>query len=269
MDVNGLGHNRSIFFETSVSRSTQSGPEKCLQHYHNHYEIYCLEKGNCNYLIDNRLYTVAAGDVVLIPSGIIHKTSYDNQEYKRILLHCANPYIPECAGTLVGETDYIYRNPEITKALFGILKNIEQEYYNPDPFSEEMIKGYIHAFFVGMSRNRNHYVNSRTGNMYVEKILEYLHENFSSELSLNETAKRYSVSPEHLSRSFKKETGLGFNEYVTTIRMKHAEQLLKRSDSPSISEIALNCGYNDSNYFSKIFKSVHGVAPLKYKKAQR
>ena len=103
----------------------------------------------------------------------------------------------------------------------------------------------------------------------MEKILEYLHENFSSELSLNETAKRYSVSPEHLSRSFKKETGLGFNEYVTTIRMKHAEQLLKRSDSPSISEIALNCGYNDSNYFSKIFKSVHGVAPLKYKKAQR
>ena len=74
-------------------------------------------------------------------------------------------------------------------------------------------------------------------------------------------------SQEHLSRTFKKHTGFGFNEYLTLVRLQHAEQLLKGDEKMSISTIAYNCGFNDSNYFSDKFKKMYGTSPLKYSKA--
>lgn len=269
MDAHYVELSGPIYYEASSVREAALRPDKLLQHYHEQFEIYYLESGSCNYLVDNKLYAVAAGDVVLIPGGIIHKTSYDVTSHKRILLYCAEQVLPRAARALVGESEYVYRNPEINKRLFELLKCIEQEYHNPDGFSMEMMQGYLQMFFVLLCRNRNCYINSRTGNMHVERILDFLHENFDGDISLNETAKQYCISPEHLSRIFKKETGLGFSEYLTAIRMRHAEQLLKQGEGASVAEIALRCGYNDSNYFSKTFKAVHGVAPLKYRKAQR
>ena len=75
-----------------------------------------------------------------------------------------------------------------------------------------------------------------------------------------------SVSAEHLSRSFKRETGFGFKEYITLLRLKNAEELLKTRKNMSISEIAFLCGFNDSNYFSDKFKRTYGISPLNFRK---
>ena len=85
-------------------------------------------------------------------------------------------------------------------------------------------------------------------------------------ISLSEMAESFSVSAEHLSRMFKKETGFGFNEYVTLVRLQRAESMLKNENGKSISEIAYACGFNDSNYFSDKFKKAYGVVPSEIRK---
>ena len=76
-------------------------------------------------------------------------------------------------------------------------------------------------------------------------------------------SQRFGVSPSYLSRSFKKLTGVGLNEYINISRITAAEKLLQ-SGNLSITEVAFSCGFNDSNYFAAVFKRVRGVTPKKY-----
>jgi len=85
-------------------------------------------------------------------------------------------------------------------------------------------------------------------------------------MTLTDMAKYLSVSPEHLSRTFKKETGFGFNEYVNLVRLQKAYVMLKHENGKSVSEVAYSCGFNDSNYFSVIFKKMYGEKPSDVRK---
>lgn len=235
-------------------------------HYHSWFEIYYLESGKGNYLIEDTLYEVHSGDIVLIPSNIIHKTSYSTPSHSRLLASLSSDYLPDYLPSFLNENNYIYRNPKIRESAYSILSSIESEYVNWDDHSQEMIVVYLRMFFVLLIRNTNYYKNERTGNNYIERILNDINKNYDSDISLAGTAREYSVSPEHLSRIFKKETGLNFHEYLISVRLRHAEHFLKQEARMSISDIAYACGFNDSNYFSYKFKSVYGVSPLQYRK---
>ena len=82
--------------------------------------------------------------------------------------------------------------------------------------------------------------------------------------TLKGMAKRFSVSEEHLSRIFKKETGKTLSEYVCTRRMDYAEYLLNTTNL-QIQTVALHCGIMDVQYFSKLFKKYKGVSPIQFR----
>ena len=98
----------------------------------------------------------------------------------------------------------------------------------------------------------------------MEKAKEYIRENFQKDLTLDEVSKVVDISPYYFSKLFKQETGENFIEYLTKVRMKNAEGLLKDS-SYSIKEICAASGYGDPNYFSRIFKKYEGVTPSEYR----
>ena len=72
------------------------------------------------------------------------------------------------------------------------------------------------------------------------------------------------VSPQYLSKLFKEETGENFIDYLTAIRIKIAKDLLEKNEL-SVKEICFSIGYNDPNYFSRMFKINVGVTPTEYK----
>ncbi|MBQ8759012.1 MAG: helix-turn-helix transcriptional regulator [Clostridia bacterium] len=239
------------------------------QHYHNLFEIYFMEKGSCDYFIDNKSYRVDEGDVVLIPEGVIHNTMYNTETHSRHLINCSGRFIPASVASFMPSIIYLYRNPHITDRIRDIFIKIEDEYKNGDSFSSDICHCYTHMLFFLLARNTNYYSEAGTGSIYIEEIIRNIQENFAGDISLSETAKRYSISPEHLSRTFKKETGFGFMEYVTIVRLRQAEYMLRHSGKTSISEIAYSCGFNDSNYFSQKFKKFHGFSPSKIKNQKR
>ena len=103
---------------------------------------------------------------------------------------------------------------------------------------------------------------------YTVSDVEYTGLAEDGRLNAGEIAEKLSVSAEHLSRQFKKDTGIAFSEYVNLLRFKKAEELLASGKRETIISIAHMCGFNDSNYFSSKFKKIYGVSPLKWRNSK-
>ena len=98
----------------------------------------------------------------------------------------------------------------------------------------------------------------------VKKAQLYIEENYSKDIILDEVSKELQISPYYLSKLFKKRTGNTFIEYLTSVRIEKAKDLLRNS-SKSMKEICMEVGYSDANYFSRTFKKNVGVSPTEYK----
>lgn len=235
------------------------------QHYHDLLEIYFLEEGNCHFFIDNKSYQLEAGDIVLCPGGTIHKAKYEDTDYKRVLINCSRYYIPGSIFKDISNIIYVYRNDNITTEVKHIFDSLKKEYESGDKYSAEAIRGLMYMLFIMLARNENKKSQTLISNAYIDTAIEYIKNNFQSQITLTDIAKKCSVSTEHMSRIFKKETGCCFSEYLTYTRLQHAEYLLKNSNL-SITETAQSCGFSDSNYFSVVFKKNYKKSPMALKK---
>lgn len=98
----------------------------------------------------------------------------------------------------------------------------------------------------------------------IKRLLEYMKENYMKDISLKTAADLINMSESYLSFIFKKETGTGFTDYLNSLRVDKAAHHLVNSQLP-IYEIALEVGYENINYFGRIFKKIKGVSPQKYR----
>ncbi len=103
-----------------------------------------------------------------------------------------------------------------------------------------------------------------TDNSTLNEILEYINDNYGKPIELEECARLFHISPNYISRMFKKHTNVSFITYINELRIKRALELLKDTDLP-IKEIAHKVGYNNLNYFYKNFKICTGTTPKVYK----
>ena len=99
----------------------------------------------------------------------------------------------------------------------------------------------------------------------IEEAKTFIQNNYKREdMSLNTVAAQVNISPSYFSTIFSGETGQTFVEYLTSVRLEKAKELLMCS-SLRTAEIGYEVGYRDSHYFSYIFKKVVGCSPKEYK----
>lgn len=243
-----------------------SGRRVCADgelHYHNQLEIYYLLEGSCHYFIDARTYLLEAGDIVIIPAGVLHTVRYTGQEHARYLINCEEGYVPPSVRSLIRSMTYICRVPSIRGEIEAIFEKIGREVAARDVFSEDALRSDFAALLILLGRAQTNRQAVGVSADFVEAAVSYMQRNYADPITLSDVARHCSVSCEHLSRMFKKNTGFGFSEYLTLYRLKQAEALLlDRPDEP-ISRVAYACGFNDSNYFASRFKKIYGISPTK------
>jgi len=263
MGQTALQNTHEFYFDidTDIMRPNKKTMRK---HCHNHFEIYFITKGNCCYFIENKVYHLIPGDIILIPEGIMHNTEYQNTIYTRKLISCSEYFIPECIKSLLPSLLYLYRNPEIIESVEQIFSKVEEEYANKDSLSEDIFKCYTHMLFFLLVRHPNQYIPQQEEKHYIDDAIHYLQNNYTQQISLQDVSGRYFVSPEHFSRVFKQKTGFNVSEYLNILRLQKAENLLKQLTAAPITEIAEDCGFDDSNYFCVKFKKLYGMPPKKF-----
>lgn len=103
----------------------------------------------------------------------------------------------------------------------------------------------------------------------IMSIKAYIRSNYAADLNAAQIAQKFYLNASYLSTLFKEKTGMNLTSYIEGIRMEKAKQLLE-GKALSITEVALDTGYSDSNYFSKVFKKYTGMPPRQYREnAQR
>lgn len=98
----------------------------------------------------------------------------------------------------------------------------------------------------------------------IPTVLEYLNNNYGSDISLNDVAKSVNLSYHYFSKIFKDEIGKSFTDYLTELRLEKSMKLLANPNI-SVKEICQKIGYNDPNYYSKAFKKLTGMTPTEYR----
>jgi len=98
----------------------------------------------------------------------------------------------------------------------------------------------------------------------IRRVLFFLYGHFSEEIKAGEIATRFGYHPDYLSRKFKQELGIPFQEYLFEIRIQKAKNLLVHSEK-SIKEIGYDTGFCRPEFFSRVFKRMTGFSPSSFR----
>ena len=237
-------------------------------HYHDYYEIYYLVEGETRYQIGDEVWTLKPGDVILIPKGVLHNTSNLNHGCtERMLLNFSASALPPSVKMLkCFDQRLIVLEGEKQQQLQELMHKIEAEQEKNEPLSQELMCAYLWELLILFSRSlSDEKPKQRVKDDSVLPIKQYIDEHWQDSIALEELGKLFAISPCHLSKKFRKSMGFGLHEYIELVRMMHAEHMLIKSKC-TVAQIAESCGFSNANYFSSVFKRIHGCSPKTYQK---
>lgn len=259
-------------------------------HCHEEYELYFLLRGSVTYYIGDEIFYIKAGNFAFIPKGILHKTEYEaDEDTERFVLYIRENSFTGEMQTIKDElckcrVIYVENGRlDLIEKLFRQLEKeyqLEEEYQRLEKKEEDadaaeqaeverryirmLINLHIRELLIQLNRYKSDYQPALSGaDQLIYEISQYISAHFQEDLSLKKLSREFAMSESHLSRKFRANTGIGINEYITYVRINYAEMLMKKQRLP-ITRVAELCGFNDSNYFSTVFKKIKGITPGKY-----
>ena len=270
-------------YELYVENVKRSGPFTMTdEHYHPYYEIYYLHTGNRLYFIHDQTYSVEQGDLVFINKHILHKTlQAASTSHERTVIHFNEAIADHLTKPLqelillpFQRDGFVLRLPyQQQLAVDQLIRKMIIEIDLKEPGYELIPVLAVQELLVIVSRNLQDalLVPAQSESAIHGKIFEivrHINGHFSETLRLNDLAKLYYISPHYLSRIFKAVTGFTFSDYVVLTRVKEAQRLLQET-SYSISDIAMQVGFDNFSHFGKSFKRVTLLSPREYRKKCR
>lgn len=134
----------------------------------------------------------------------------------------------------------------------------------------EMLAEYLGQTYHNMQRTHlpeGAEIRRRESNedLILTQAIEYILHNTSARITVSELAAFCSCSESYLSRIFKRRTGVNINIYINKVRVEHSKKALTTTNN-SIAEIASSVGFNDPNYFSRVFAQIMGIPPKEYRR---
>ena len=154
-------------------------------------------------------------------------------------------------------------SPDLT-FMRDIIKNFKTEWYyerKHEKLSPYFSKYYLNLLLLYLIRNKENIIVKGTNitNPSIDRLIRYVNQNYALPITLKEVSQALHLTPNYISKLFVDNTGMGFKEYLTGVRIKNARDMLENTDK-SIATVANDCGFTDSNYFSS---GISGVTATK------
>lgn len=229
-------------------------------HKHEHWELVYCTSGKGSFRFENgTIMNYQAGEMVAIPPKEIHANS-SQEGFTNIHVTMADPSFLYRSAFRISDDDLLSLKSAFAQAKCYYMTDIKKRELVLEALGD-LITSYIVVF-----RSNAEFSEP------VERIRNSIIHNYSrSDYALDEVIREMPFHYDYLRKLFKKEVGMSPLEYMTGLRMKSAEKLLTAmwTNEYTITEIAQMCGFEDSLYFSRVFKKYYGCSPSNFTKKVR
>ncbi|UOQ50378.1 AraC family transcriptional regulator [Gracilibacillus caseinilyticus] len=261
-------------------------------HAHDFIELVYVMEGKGDHVCDGESYPLTAGDVFIINPGEQH-TYIINQKDKLEIVNCLfMPYLFDAVwlkGLGITESmDYFYVHPFLEKEerfhhcinlrgneadqIYCMFEKMCYEYEGGQHGYESIIRLQLVQLLIELSRiylrvndgQSKIDIKQQERKTFIHRISGYLERHADQKLTLTTLSELFGISSRHLNRIFKEETGRTVVEYIHEIRMNRAKKLLVET-SEKIIVIAMEVGYDDPAFFTRLFTRKVGCSPGRYR----
>lgn len=263
-------------FKIQLYRVEKTHPEYIMPlHWHNEFEIIRIISGCFTLYVDNIPYSMVAGDVAFVNCKSLHRGEPFDCTYECIVVDFSllkrksditvfsyiEPLLNSEMSFRVLYNNYSTKLYAVINALFLLLET-ECEFY------ELAVVGNLYlllqlAYSEKIICKSPKIGKNATQTAIVSDLIEWIEENFTEHISLQGLAKKAGISPNYLCRVFKLYTGKSPIEYVNHVRVEGVCYDIAYGGK-SITDIALENGFNDVSYFCKVFKKYTGLTAKEY-----
>lgn len=248
-------------------------------HYHDFNKIIIFLSGKVTYLIEGKAYNLKPWDILLVNNHDVHKPIIDSSEiYERIIIWANSDFIENhnyencdlsTCFRLANEKSFnlIRLNSKLQDNIKFIIDSLMTSFNSQDFGSKLLSNSLFIQLLVYLNRVHlnNMYINDEASLKYdkqIEKILKYINNNLSENLSTETLSQKFYISKYYLMHKFKKETGYTLHNYVNQKRLLMAKDLI--SSGEQITKVYLLCGFNDYTCFLRSFKNLFKKSPSEF-----
>ncbi len=265
-------------FPVAFYHQTPKSPRYEMQyHWHTYYEIIHIVSGSFYLNLDNEIRTYHPGDVIFVSDGMLHGGSPNECVYECILfdLQMLMKENHICAKELRSILDHKIRiHPFLSENCCRILPTIQQlsrTLSSKKTGYEFMVQGYLFQL-LGIILEEHLYEEPEESTVLerfdsMKKVLEYIGNNYTNSITLDQLSKIAGMNPRYFCRYFKSMTDRTPIDYLNYYRIECACEMLSTKDI-SLKEAAISCGFNDESYFIRIFRKYKGITPKQFMKAE-
>ena len=248
----------------------------CILHWHKEIEIVYVEEGAVRVRCGRDSIEAGPGDLVFINSNELHDYTILSSP---LVLLCNTISLSLLQGKFLSSYDSKYlQNEENRTNYSNLIKGDDRikrkfldmwdEYNRKEIGYEYSIKSNLYAILTELIRNyttetisNKEYLLKKRSLHNINKVIKYIDEHYHERLYLEELANLLNINKFYFCRFFKEIMGSTPMDYINTYRVHKAVNLINNRDDMTISEIASAVGYSDSNYFTRVFKSVTQMSP--------
>lgn len=253
------------YYGTEVCEPSHSWGPGIRDHFLMHYIV----SGSGKFIVDNREYVLSEGQGFLICPEII---SYYEADKANPWTYIWVGFFGAKAKELLKQAGLSLKNPifqgdkdgQMQRCLEGMLKTEETQATRDIRFTG-LLYNFIALLIENNKEGRSSGEDKNGRDYYFQRAIEFVHMNYSRNISISDIAKYIGIDRKYLHFTFKEHLGLSPQRFLIAYRMERACSLLS-DDSLAISHISRSVGYSDPLLFSRIFKKIKGISPSEYRK---
>ena len=236
-------------------------------HLHTHVEIVLLLDGVSVAGADDIECRLEAGDLFIAFPNQIHYYLDETARAPHDILIVSPEICPEFSQifkNMIPAAPILKdaaKNPRIVQAISAIIDVHKED----GAFADTEVRGYLLALFSELFRVMELAENGSCETDIMKSIIHFCYENYDTDISLQSISDELHISRYYISHLFNRKLHTGFNDYVNSLRISRAAEMLKGGNTP-ITEIAYAVGFNDANYFTGVFAKRIGMPPLAYRR---
>ncbi|MBE7020184.1 MAG: AraC family transcriptional regulator [Ruminococcaceae bacterium] len=233
-------------------------------HWHKNIEIVYIISPTLIYLNGEEI-SGNPGEIIVINSNVLHdfKAPKDSDAVYHCLIFDEAIYSFFEFDSSRTKLKQIIRD----KTAAGIIDKMARERQAESPYHTAAVKALVGELLIHLYRHfseKNVTEKFNDNNIdLTREIIGYINANYRNNITLQEIADHTKYSKFYLIHIFKKVTGVTISEYINTVRVNEGARLIKKTGL-SLGEVALEAGFTDQSYFSKIFKKYMGCTPREY-----